>query len=466
MKFKTPNEGSFPTAIVTGPDGKLWFTEQFADAIGSGLGAGTVPPVVTSIIPASGAIAGGTVVTVTGTGFTGVTGVFFGGFPATSFTFVSARQVIAVSPAGGATDVVVDTAAGSSTPGTSDQFSYIGPFVNGMSPGSGTTAGGDTVTLTGSGFTGVTQVNFGTASATFTFISDSNLTAISPPGTGVVDVTVTTPAGTSAAGFTFFYQQPKVTPSVTGINPGNGAAGGGDTVTISGSGFSSVSVVNFGAAPAASFSFISDTQIIAVSPPGSGMVDITVQTAAGTSPTGAGDQFTFAAPPPAVIGLNPNSGPAKGASSVDVTGSGFTGVTAVNFGPNAASTFSFVSDGEVTAVSPAGSATVDLTVVTPAGTSTTGFLDQFTYNSAPPAVTSVDPVTGSADGGDTVTIDGTGFTGITGVTFGGTPAASFNFVSDGQVTAVSPAGSGTVDITITTPGGVSPAISTDQFTYY
>jgi IPT/TIG domain len=74
------------------------------------------------------------------------------------------------------------------------------PLVMGISPGSGAAAGGDSVTITGLNFTGVTAVHFGSiAAASFTFVSDSEITAVSPPGTGTVAITVTTPVGTSAS---------------------------------------------------------------------------------------------------------------------------------------------------------------------------------------------------------------------------------------------------------------------------
>jgi hypothetical protein len=74
-----------------------------------------------------------------------------------------------------------------------------------------------------------------------------------------------------------------------------------------------------------------------------------------------------------------------------------------------------------------------------------------------PVVTGISPTSGAAAGGDKVTITGSGFTGVTAVSFGSTPAASFTFVSDAEVTVVSPAGQGTVAITVTTPAGTSPA---------
>ena len=69
-----------------------------------------------------------------------------------------------------------------------------------VSPTSGPTAGGTSVTITGAGLSGATAVNFGgTAAASFTVNSATSITATSPAeGAGTVDITVTTPTGTSA----------------------------------------------------------------------------------------------------------------------------------------------------------------------------------------------------------------------------------------------------------------------------
>jgi hypothetical protein len=105
---------------------------------------------------------------------------------------------ITVSTAGGgitSTCVVAVTAATATpTPTTTGA-----PSVTGISPSSGSTAGGTTVTITGSGFTGATAVNFGSAAATgATVNTDSSITATSPAGSaGAVDVTVVTPSGAS-----------------------------------------------------------------------------------------------------------------------------------------------------------------------------------------------------------------------------------------------------------------------------
>ncbi len=74
------------------------------------------------------------------------------------------------------------------------------PMVTGISPASGAPAGGTSVTITGLNFTGVTAVNFGSSPASsFTFVSDSEVTAVSPAGTGTLPITITTPVGTSAS---------------------------------------------------------------------------------------------------------------------------------------------------------------------------------------------------------------------------------------------------------------------------
>jgi alpha-tubulin suppressor-like RCC1 family protein len=87
------------------------------------------------------------------------------------------------------------------------------------------------------------------------------------------------------------------------------------------------------------------------------------------------------------------------------------------------------------------------------------------YAPPPPTVTGVAPAEGPRAGGTTVTISGKEFTGASAVKFGGTAAASFTVDSDTSITAVSPAGTGTVDVTVSGPGGESATASGDQFTY-
>src|ERR1700716_262292 len=82
-----------------------------------------------------------------------------------------------------------------------------------------------------------------------------------------------------------------------------------------------------------------------------------------------------------------------------------------------------------------------------------------------PTVTSISPNSGPAAGGMPVTITGNNFTGATAVKFGGTAATSFTVNSATSIAATSPAGGGTVDVTVTNSGGTSAISSADQFTY-
>ena len=164
--------------------------------------------------------------TITGTSLTGATAVEFGTTPATNVTVVDDTTITADSPAGtaGTVDVTVITPAGTSATSSADQFTYsvaAAPTVTALAPTSGLTTGGTPVTITGTGFTGATAVDFGTIPATnLTVVSDTTITADSPAGTGVVNVTVTTPAGMSAASpadeFTYTVA---AAPVVTGSEP-------------------------------------------------------------------------------------------------------------------------------------------------------------------------------------------------------------------------------------------------------
>jgi len=166
---------------------------------------------------------------------------------------------------------------------------------------------------------------------------------------------------------------------------------------------------------------------------------------------------------PNVTGLSPAEGPEGGGTSVQISGSGFTGATGVTFGTTSA-TFKVNSDSSITAAAPSGTGAEDVKVTTPISTSTASPADQFTYD-APPTVTEILPKVGLEEGGTEVTITGTNFTSGSTVKFGTTAATSVKFTSATSLTATSPPGTGTVDVTVTTAGGTSMTSSADQFTY-
>ena len=339
------------------------------------------------------------------------------------------------------------------------------PVVTGLSPASGTMAGGYTVTIAGTGFTGATAVRFGTTAATITGVTSTSITVTVPAAAaaGTVPVRVTGPGGTSASvPADIFTYLPG--PVVTAVSPRAGPVAGGTSVTITGAGFSGVTAVDFGSVAATSFSVVSATTITATAPSqAAGTVDVTVTDPSATSPIVAGDRYTYD-PVPAVTSVSPASGPVTGGTTVVATGTGMGPVTSVSVGGVAGTVLSTTST-SVTFVAPARSTTgtVDVVVTSPGGTSATTAGDHYTYL---PAVISMSPTAGPVAGGTSVTITGAGFSGVTAVHFGSVAATSFSVVSATAISATAPSqAAGTVDVTVTDPSGTSGNVPGDRYTY-
>ncbi len=234
-------------------------------------------------------------------------------------------------------------------------------------------------------------------------------------------------------------------PTVTAVSPASGPAAGGVRVTIKGAAFEGATAVHFGAKAATSFTVASSETISALAPAGAlGSIDVTVTTAAGTSPTGTADRFTYAGTP-TVARLSVKGG--AGGTSVVITGTNLNGATSVSFGASAATGVTVESATQITAVAPAGFGTVDVTVTAPGGTSVISKHDKFGYT---PAVTGITPGGGSAGGATTVTITGTGFApgaAATGFRFARKKASQVECESSTSCTATTPPGAGTVTVT-------------------
>ena len=140
---------------------------------------------------------------------------------------------------------------------------------------------------------------------------------------------------------------------------------------------------------------------------------------------------------------------------VTITGTNFTGATAVSFGTTAASSFNVASATSITALVASGTSG-NVSVTTPGGTAVRA---GFTFIPAP-TISSFTPT--SAAQGTTVTIAGTNLTGATAVSFGGTAATSINVVSATSITAVVQSGA-TGTVSVTTPGGTGTSGSSFTF---
>jgi hypothetical protein len=168
----------------------------------------------------------------------------------------------------------------------------------------------------------------------------------------------------------------------------------------------------------------------------------------------------------AVTGVNPDSGPPAGNTSVTITGTDLANASAVDFGANNPGAITADSATSITVTAPPGTGTVDITVTTPDGTSATSPADEYTYSviTPPPTLTSISPTTGPAIGGTSVTVTGTNLGGATAVNFGQTPGIITADTST-SVTATAPSGTGTVDITVTTPTGTTTPSMADQYSF-
>ena len=140
-------------------------------------------PTVTAVAPASGPVAGGTEITITGTNFDGVTGVTVGGAPCTSIVIDGPTSLRCVTPArtAGERDVVVTNADGPApTPGT---YTYLDPpTAMEIAPGIRPANGGTAVTITGTNFVSGSTVLIGGNLYQCGGRQRHNITCAAPPG--------------------------------------------------------------------------------------------------------------------------------------------------------------------------------------------------------------------------------------------------------------------------------------------
>ena len=202
MRYGTPlgtaPNGALYNQVVDGRD--YYYQQMYSNETESCQQRRGLAPVVSKLSVKKGPAAGGTEVTITGINFKNpdVTAVHFGAFAATSVTIESGTSLTAQAPPGtaGAVSVTVTTSAGTSEAGVS--FKFENPAVTAVSPAGGSQAGGEQVTVTGSGFAlgGATSFVFGKAQATsVNCASTTSCTMIAPPATKAATVDVRATAG-------------------------------------------------------------------------------------------------------------------------------------------------------------------------------------------------------------------------------------------------------------------------------
>ena len=353
------------------------------------------------------------------------------------------------------------------------------PAITGISPASGPTTGGTTVTITGTDFTGATVVKFGSSDASsFTVNSDTQITAISPvvSTTSTVDISVTTPGGSSAISdadlFTFHnaFGTADGTYDFGGLGvddsmgTGSGYARLGDKFMVGNGMFDQWASYNSG-------------PLTAIYPMSSATSAYTavIKTEGGLTCK----SFTFKD-----LGIS-----AFSESGAEVTFNSFDIVLKDVTGAQIGSTISLGSSGTVSTTSVTnistlygqgpwsvdGVASLEITYVVLEGGSAAAAWDLNLENITIanvgtawfPIVTGISPASGSTNGGTSVTITGTDLLGTSSVKFGIAGSIGYTVDSATQITAISPAGvAGLVaDVIVSTLVGTSATSSADQFTY-
>jgi hypothetical protein len=532
-------------------------------------------PVIDSISPSSGPLSGGNTITITGSGFVNsglsLQSVDFDPdsdtddsllVPGTSATVVSDTQITVSAPdmtteAAGASTLLAnvlvfftDPADGANpiqaVPETLGSgilnYTYGVPVINSVSPGVGPLAGGNTITITGSGFQDsgltLTKISFDEPGDTngeealdglnATVVSDTEMTVTAPNASALAilsstvetQITASFSDGSGGGAITALPAEPVDAnyvfgaPQIDSISPGSGPLIGGNTVTITGSGFSTpgftLDTVSFDPdtdtdgstiIEGTEATVVSDTEITVIAPDMTDsagakstldaniIVDFTE--AGSDTPIQALPQtanegilsYTFGAP--VIDSVSPASGPLTGENTVTITGSGFQteGLTldTVGFDPEsdvdgstiiAGTEATVVSDTEITVTAPDATdaaqsksileSEVDVSFsdgsedaipikAVPAATGDS----EYTFGA--PEIDSIAPSSGPLAGGNTITITGSGFenSGLDLLSVGFDPDAGTDdsAVLDGENATVN----SDTQITVTAPNATSAA---------
>jgi hypothetical protein len=411
-------------------------------------------PAVTGISPSMGALAGGTVVTVSGNDLLPGLIVVWGVVEVAGIELISATEVKFTSPAAeaGIVDLILTNPDGQSVR-LAEAYTYQpAPRLVAVEPNTGVLAGGTRVTVTGFGLLeGLTVAVGGIQATEIEIISATEVKFTSPAaGAGIVDLILTNPDGQSARLAEAYTYQPA--PSLVEVKPRAGALAGGTAVTVSGSDFLPGLIVVWGAVEVADIELISATQLKFTSPVGQkGLVDLWVANPDGQTVKLA-EAYTYQ-PAPSLVEVKPRAGALAGGTAVTVSGNDLLPGLTVAIGGIQATEIEITSATEVKFTSPAAEAgLVGLILTNPDGQSAT-LAQAYTYQPAP-SLTSVTPQRGASRGGTVIVLNGTGFFDGAQVTFGQTKAGSIKWVSETELRADTPIGEkGAVDITVTNPDG-------------
>jgi IPT/TIG domain len=255
-------------------------------------------------------------------------------------------------------------------------------------------------------------------------------------------------------------------PTVTVVNPNNGPATGGTSITISGTNFVTGATASLGGASATNVVVVNSTTITATTAAhAAGAVTVSV-TNPDTQSGNLTNGFTYTTlPAPTVTGVNPNNGSAAGGTAITISGTNFVNGATASLGGTAATNVVVVNSTTITATTAAHAAGVVTVTVTNPDTQSGSLTNRFTYTSSAPTVTGVNPNNGPVAGGTAITISGTNFVNGATASLGGTAATNVVVVNSTTITAKTAAhAAGAVTVTVTNPDTQSGSLA-NGYTY-
>jgi uncharacterized repeat protein (TIGR01451 family) len=385
---------------------------------------------------------GFTQVTIEGLNFNGVTGVGFNGRPVTGIATPAQNHLLVTVPAGATTGLITVTNASGSGASAENFTITLAPIIEYFDPHQG--GPGTPVTIGGINLSnGFTVLKFGNTQAGFTVTGQNGtqVRAIVPNGATSGPLTMTNASGTFVTSNSFFVTGSA--PYVSELSPAKGPRG--TEVIITGGNFTSPATVRFNGVADPTAAVTALTQIRATVPPGALSGPVTVQTGSGTSTNGPVFHI-----PPRLTSITPPEGVVD--APVVLAGTNFTDASAVLFNGLSAG-FTVAASNRIETAVPVDASTGPITIVAPGGViiSTNSFkvlpdIESFTPALGPP--------------GTVVTIQGTTFTNVTGVSFNNVPA-TFTVDSRYTLRATVPESATTGPIRVTTVDGTG--VSVDEF---
>ncbi|XP_067676837.1 fibrocystin-L-like isoform X2 [Haliotis asinina] len=360
----TGNE--FSSSVVTTQDGSVWYDPIQGDMLRTisdkpevTVTVNHVPslcdgdcvfewtpaatPTVTAISPANGTLALSTVLTITGTGFSTTAEnntVMIGGVACVVSAATATQITCSVGNGPTGSYVVKVNVDGKGTANSAEQFEYESS-VTGISPTTGSLAGGTSLTLAGYGFTSDAVVKVDNVVCTSPVIEPGQIVCVTPAATASSKTNVAVTVEQTGAALTSpveFNYASAATAVITAISKSTSSVRGGETITISGSGFGA------SADPAnpltlcgksANITSYSATEIVFDTPSNpTGSCALVLQIGVSGYADTTTNSISAVTYTLKVTNVHPKVGSMYGGTKVTITGEGFVAGSVVMFGPH------------------------------------------------------------------------------------------------------------------------------------